>query len=226
LRRSACLSMLGWVRLRGHVATSFPPFARLGRFRAEPHACCTRRADALVELGDALLCAPAFGSLVFAVDVTTWPRGDAECSPQPRLLPSPLAALGRAADHRRLGLPVDRRLGPRPRRLDRPGGRHPAAPGRRHRPDRRRAGPCAAWPAAAGGAVPLFVLDAGYDSAQLTLDPAEQRVAVLGRLRADRCLDATPATGQDGPATPPRRHVGLRRPGHLARPDRHPCHRR
>ncbi len=101
------------------------PLARLGQFRAELHACFTRRADALFELGDALLCAPAVPSLshlsleavcrrgwgsvyaalacgridaerlrdllasslpaadplVFAVDVTTWPRCDAECSP-------------------------------------------------------------------------------------------------------------------------------------------------
>jgi hypothetical protein len=101
------------------------PLARLGQFRAELHACFTRRADALFELGDALLCAPAVpslphlslepvhqrgwgssyaalargqidperrrdllasnlpdaGPLVFAVDVTTWPRCDAECSP-------------------------------------------------------------------------------------------------------------------------------------------------
>jgi hypothetical protein len=33
------------------------PSARLGSFRTELHACCTRRADALFELGDALLCA-------------------------------------------------------------------------------------------------------------------------------------------------------------------------
>jgi hypothetical protein len=102
------------------------PLARLGHFRTELHACFTRRADALFELGDALLCAPAITSvaqlslepshrrgwgsaydalasgrinvdrlrdllvatlpdtdqLVFAVDVTTWPRCDAECSPE------------------------------------------------------------------------------------------------------------------------------------------------
>jgi DDE superfamily endonuclease len=102
------------------------PLARLGHFRAELHACFTRRADALFELGDALLCAPAITSVaqlslepshrrgwassyaalahgridikrlrdvlvaclpdadppVFAVDVTTWPRCDAECSPE------------------------------------------------------------------------------------------------------------------------------------------------
>jgi hypothetical protein len=113
--------------LAGCAAMSMPtsPLVRLGAFRAELHACFTRRADALFELGDALLCTEAFPSLpplslepvhqrgwgsayaalargevdaerlrdllagslpeadplVFAVDVTTWPRCDAECSP-------------------------------------------------------------------------------------------------------------------------------------------------
>jgi hypothetical protein len=102
------------------------PLEQLRAFRAELHACCTRRADALLELGDALLSAPPIPSLahlslepahrrgwgssyaalaqgrvdaerlrdllawslppadplVFAVDVTTWPRCDAECSPE------------------------------------------------------------------------------------------------------------------------------------------------
>src|SRR5215211_4393428 len=102
------------------------PLARLGHFRTELHACFPRRADALFELDDAPLCAPAIPSLphlslepvhrrgwgsvyaalargevdaerlrdllagclpaddplVFAVDVTTWPRCDAECSPE------------------------------------------------------------------------------------------------------------------------------------------------
>jgi hypothetical protein len=35
----------------------------LRAFRADLHACCPRRADALVELGDALLCAEAVPSL-------------------------------------------------------------------------------------------------------------------------------------------------------------------
>ena len=39
------------------------PLARLGGFRAELHACFPRRADALFELGDALLCAEAVPSL-------------------------------------------------------------------------------------------------------------------------------------------------------------------
>src|SRR4029453_18346933 len=103
------------------------PLARLGAFRTELHACFTRRADALFELGDALLCAQAVASLPhlslepvcqrgwgsvydalasgrveverlrdllvsslphadppgFAVGGTTWPRGEAECSPAP-----------------------------------------------------------------------------------------------------------------------------------------------
>ena len=102
------------------------PLAQLGAFRDQLHACFSRRADALFELGDALLCAQAVSSLphlslepvhqrgwgssyaalacgrmdterlrdllagclppadplVFAVDVTTWPRCDAECSPE------------------------------------------------------------------------------------------------------------------------------------------------
>jgi hypothetical protein len=49
--------VLGSVRLRGHADANFP-LARLGAFRTELHACCTRRADALVDLADALLCAP------------------------------------------------------------------------------------------------------------------------------------------------------------------------
>jgi hypothetical protein len=35
------------------------PLARHADFRAELHACFTRRADALFELGDALLCTPS-----------------------------------------------------------------------------------------------------------------------------------------------------------------------
>jgi hypothetical protein len=103
------------------------PLARLGAFRSELHGSFTRRADALFELGDALLCSQtpfpslphlslepthrrgwgsAYAALacgridadrlrdllashlpdgdppVFAVDVTTWPRCDAECSPE------------------------------------------------------------------------------------------------------------------------------------------------
>jgi hypothetical protein len=77
----------------------------------------------------------------------------------------------------------------------------------------------------AGGPIPLFVFDAGYNSAQLTLDLAEAPAAILVRLRADRCLLRRPATTgarQDRPAAPARRQVQVRRPDHLAHPDRQP----
>jgi hypothetical protein len=56
------------------------------------------------------------------------------------------------------------------------------------------------------GPVPLVVFDAGYDSAQLTLDLAEQRVAVLVRLRSDRCFYADPPPPPPGKTGRPRRH--------------------
>ena len=45
------------------MPTPSSPLARLEVFRGELHACFTRRADALFELSDALLCAPAVPSL-------------------------------------------------------------------------------------------------------------------------------------------------------------------
>jgi hypothetical protein len=56
------------------------------------------------------------------------------------------------------------------------------------------------------GPVPLFVFDGGYDSAQLTLDLAEAPVAVLVRLRADRCFYADPPPRPPGSTGRPRRH--------------------
>jgi hypothetical protein len=58
----------------------------------------------------------------------------------------------------------------------------------------------------AGGPVPLVVFDAGYDSAQLTLDLAEADAAVLVRLRADRCFYADPPPRPPGSTGRPRRH--------------------
>jgi hypothetical protein len=212
------------------------PLARLGLFRSELHACFSRRADALLELGDALLCAPAIPSLPhlslapvhqrgwgsvyaalargridadrlrdllvsslpdadplgFAVDVTTWPRCDAECSPERGYYYHPsrhsagqpiiagwafqwICQLGFAGDS--WTAPVDAaRLHP----LD-DTDQHAALQVRAllgRLPD--------------GGPVPLVVFDAGYDSAQLTLDLAAERVAVLVRLRSDRCFYADP----------------------------------
>jgi hypothetical protein len=58
----------------------------------------------------------------------------------------------------------------------------------------------------AGRPVPLVVFDAGYDSAQLTLDLAEERVAVLVRLRSGRCFYADPPPRAPGSTGRPRRH--------------------
>jgi len=225
--------------------------AALLAFRAELHACCTRRADALLDLADALLCAPApvgslphlslepahrrgWGStyaalasgrvdverlrdllvgvlpptdpLVFAVDVTTWPRCDAECSPQRGLYYHPsrhsagqpivagwafqwIAQLGLARDS--WTAPVDAaRLHP----LEDTGRVAAAQVG------------ALLGRLPAGGPVPLVVFDAGYDSAQLTLDLADACVAVLVRLRADRCFYADPPPPAPGRSGRPRRH--------------------
>ena len=51
------------------------PVARLAAFRAELYACCTRRADALLELADALLCAQAIPSVAHLSLEPTHRRG-------------------------------------------------------------------------------------------------------------------------------------------------------
>jgi DDE superfamily endonuclease len=227
------------------------PLGRLGQFRAELHACCTRRADALFELGDALLCAPAVPSvaqlslepahrrgwgsaydalasgridterlrdllvsnlpdadpLVFAVDVTTWPRCDAECSPSRGYYYHP--------SRHSAGQPIIAgwawqwicQLG-----FERDSWTAPVDAARLHPlddTDQQAACQIRALLARlpASEAVPLFVFDGGYDSAQLTLDLAEQRVALLVRLRADRCFYADPPPAARSPkGGRPRRH--------------------
>jgi hypothetical protein len=50
-------------------------------------------------------------------------------------------------------------------------------------------------------------VDGGYDSAQLTLDLAQQRATVPVRLRSDRCFDADPPPAARSPkGGRPRRH--------------------
>jgi hypothetical protein len=226
------------------------PLARLGAFRTELHACFPRRADALFELGDALLCAQAIPSLphlslepvcrrgwgsayaalargridaerlrdllashlpdggppVFAVDVTTWPRCDAECSPCRGYYYHPsrhsagqpiiagwayqwIAQLG--FDRDSWTAPVDAvRL-------------HPADD-----TDQQAATQVTALLRRLPATVqpPLFVFDGGYDSAQLTLDLAKERAAVLVRLRSDRCFYHDPPPRPPGATGRPRRH--------------------
>src|SRR5919202_521560 len=238
--------------LAGCAAMPMPtfPLARLGHFRTELHACYTRRADALFELGDALLCAQAVPSLphlslepvcrrgwgsayaalasgrleverlrdllvatlpdadplVFAVDVTTWPRCDAECSPargyyyhpsrhsagQPIIAGWAYQWICQLSfDRDSWTAPVDAaRLHPLDDTDQQAARQVRAMLGRL--PD--------------GGPVPLVVFDAGYDSAQLTLDLAQERVAVLVRLRSDRCFYADPPPPPPGKTGRPRRH--------------------
>jgi hypothetical protein len=208
------------------------PLVRLGAFRDQLHACFPRRADALLDLGDALLCAetvpslphlslepahrrgggstyaalasgrvqverlrdllagclPDADPLVFAVDVTTWPRCDAECSPERGYYYHPsrhsagqpiiagwayqwIAQL--SFDRDSWTAPVDaRRLHPLDDTDQTAASQIRALLGR----------------LPAGGSAPLFIFDGGYDSAQLTLDLADAGVAVLVRLRSDRCF--------------------------------------
>jgi hypothetical protein len=225
--------------------------ARLQAFRAGLHGCCPRRADALVDLTDALLsaqgpvaslpqlslepahrrgwgstyaalacgridaerlrdllvgCLPPADPLVFAVDVTAWPRCDAECSPERGLYYHPsrhsagqpivagwafqwICQLGFARDS--WTAPVDaRRLHPLDDTDQTAAAQIQALLGRM----------------GAGGPVPWFVFDAGYDSAQLSLDLTEAPVAVLVRLRSDRCFYADPPPRPPGAGGRPRRH--------------------
>jgi len=146
------------------------------------------------------------GQPIYAVDVTTWPRCDAECSPERGLYYHPsrhsagqpivagwafqwICQLGFARDS--WTAPVDAaRLHP----LD--------------DTDRQAASQVRGLLArlSAGGPVPWFVFDAGYDSAQLTLDLTEAPVAVLVRLRSDRCFYADPPPRPPGTGGRPRRH--------------------
>jgi Transposase DDE domain len=150
---------------------------------------------------------PDADPLVFAVDVTTWPRCDAECSPERGYYYHPsrhsagqpiiagwafqwIAQLG--FDRDSWTAPVDaRRLHPLDDTDQTAAGQVRALLGRLD----------------AGRGVPLFVFDAGYDSAQLTLDLAEEQVAVLVRLRSDRCFYADPPSAVRSPkGGRPRRH--------------------
>src|SRR5919198_5753069 len=226
------------------------PLARLGAFRTELHACCSRRADALFELGDALLCAQTLPSLphlslepvcrrgwgsayaalssgrvdaerlrdllvsslpdadplVFAADVTTRPRCDAECSPERGYYYHP--------SRHSAGQPIIAgwayqwicQLG-----FERDSWTTPVDAVRLHPlddTDQTAAAQIRALLARLpAGAVPLFVFDAGYDSAQLSLDLAAAGVAVLVRLRADRCFYADPPPQSRAPkGGRPRRH--------------------
>ena len=213
-----------------------PDLAALRAFRTDLHGCFPRRADALIELIDALLTAGPVASLpqlslqgthrrgwgslddalaegrlniaallgtlaqyratdsqpVYAVDLSVWPRCDAETSPDRGFYYHPcrhsarqpivagwayqwLAQLSFTPDSWTAPLDV--------RRV------HPA----------ENANAIAVTQIAglvgrlsADAVPPLFVFDAGYDSVQVTQGLAPLSVAVLVRLRADRCFYADP----------------------------------
>ncbi len=130
---------------------------------------------------------------VYAVDVSVWPRCDAEASPERGYYyhPSrhsagqPIVAGWAYQWVAQLGLTRDSWTAP----LD----------ARRLHPLEDTNAVAAAQVAAlaerlaADGPVPLFVFDAGYDPLQLALELGETCAAILVRLRRGRCLYADPA---------------------------------
>jgi hypothetical protein len=143
---------------------------------------------------------------VYAVDLSVWPRGDAEASPERGFYYHPsrhsagqpivagwayqwLAQLSFTRDSWTTPLDV--------RRV------HPTENANTIAAEQIQ-GLVSRLPA---GRVPLFVFDAGYDSAQLTQALAEASVATLVRLRADRCFYADPPLGRPSPkGGRPRKH--------------------
>jgi hypothetical protein len=145
------------------------------------------------------------GQLIYAVDVSTWPRCDAEASPERGFYYHPsrhsagqpivagwayqwIAQLGLARDS--WTAPVDaRRLHPRDNA-------NQVAITQVHALLQR-------LPA---GQAPLFVFDAGYDPVQLGQGLAGTGAAILVRLRAGRCFYADPPPAPPGRVGRPRRH--------------------
>jgi hypothetical protein len=144
---------------------------------------------------------------VYAVDLSVWPRCDAEASPELGFYYHPsrhsagqpivagwayqwLAAL--SLDRHNWTAPLD------VRRVHPAENAHIAAVA-------QITALIAQQPASA--ATPLFVFDAGYDSAHLTQALAKIPVAILVRLRADRCFYADPPPAIPSPQVGrPRQH--------------------
>jgi hypothetical protein len=170
-------------------------YAALARGRIDTAACQTAMCSSLL---------PAAWP-VFAVDVSTWPRCDAEASPERGYYDHPsrhsagqpivagwayqwIAQLSPARDS--WTAPVD------VHRVHPTDNTNTAAVTQIRRL-------LAALP---DGPTPLFVFDAGYDPVQLGLGLADVRAAILVRLRSGRCLDADPPPAPPGQVGRPRRH--------------------
>ena len=148
----------------------------------------------------------AEGQPIYAVDVSVWPRCDAETSPDRGFYYHPsrhsagqpivagwayqwLAQLSFARDSWTAPLDV--------RRV------HPA-----ENANAVAVGQVVALLDLVSGSetIPLFVFDAGYDPVQLGLGLVEQPVAILVRLRSDRCFYAAPDPATAAQTGRPRKH--------------------
>ena len=149
---------------------------------------------------------PADWPAVFAVDASSWPRCDAECSPERGYYHHPsrhsngqpivagwnyswIAGLNWQRDSWTAPLDVQRM--------------HPTED-----TGRATAAQVAALVGRLGtdGSVPLFVFDAGYDPIALSVDLADTRAQVLVRIRSDRVFATDQEARPTGARGRPRRH--------------------
>ena len=149
----------------------------------------------------------ARGQPIYAVDVSVWPRCDAEASPArgfsdhpARHSAGPPIVAGWADQWvAQLGFERASWTAPVDARRVHPTENANAVAVQQIRALVRRQ--------SAVGAVPLFVFDGGYDSVQLTQGLAEPPVAILVRLRSDRCFYADPPPTASSPkGGRPRKH--------------------
>jgi hypothetical protein len=227
-----------------------PAYRTLRQFRTDLYAAFDRRADALLDLTDALLSAgpvtapvqlslaPAYqrgwgsvyaalsqgqidreallrrlaqlplvaGPAIYAVDSSPWPRRAAHTSPERGYCYSaayqtggqPVVAGWSYQWITQLNLDDDSWTAPMDALRVRPDENIHAVAVRQIQALLARQAP-APTP-------PLFVVDAGYDPVQLTLGLAGTAVAILVRLRKDRCFFADPPARDASTLGRPRRH--------------------
>ena len=211
-RRADALFELADTLVAGHaVATAPPPHLSLEpAFRrgwGSTYGALRRGRIAEAAVRDLLAATrPASWPAVFAVDASSWARCDAECSPERGYYHHPsrhsagqpivagwnyswIAELNWEADSWTAPLDV-RRMHPSEDAGRITAGQVESLVGR----------------LGAGGAVPLFVFDAGYDPIALSVDLAATRAQVLVRIRSDRVFFPDPEARPTGLRGRPRRH--------------------